>query len=130
MIYCQVPDTGHYATAQVAECISGKDRALSAHKRTAWALALVMAKLRTKSACHRFAPLVLAVVLCVTPLSTSETCWTKLLYVEVKVPAQVLSKVSAQILSVCRVLSGAALQRLMHLMKHLMWLRRIGMSDW
>lgn len=65
-----------------------------------------MAKLCTKSTRHRFAPLILAVVLCVAPLSTSETGWTKLLYVKVKVPAQVLGTVSAQTLSVCRVLIG------------------------
>ena len=110
VICCQALHTVHFAIALILICIFGKDHAQSARKRTAWTLALVMAKLRTKSTCQRFAPLILAVVLCVAPLSTSETCWTELLYVEVKVPAQVLRRVSAQILSVCRVLIGMLLQ--------------------
>ena len=75
--------------ALVAWCISERGYGLSASKHTAGAFALVVAKLRTKSTCHRFAPLILAVILCVAPLATSKTCWTEVLYVEVKVPAQV-----------------------------------------
>ena len=63
--------------------------------RTAWALTLVVAKLCTKSTCHRLGPLILAVILCVPPLSTAVTCWTQLLYIEVKVPAQVFVAESA-----------------------------------
>lgn len=68
--------------------------------RTAWALILVVAKLCTKGTSHRLGPLILAVILCVAPLSTAVTCWTELLYIEVEVPAQVFVIESAQELPV------------------------------
>ena len=81
---------------------------VSRQVHTAWALALVMTKLCTQGACHRLAPLVLAVVLCMAPLATAKACRAKFFCVEVKVPAHILRTFQQKSLCAIRTCDAAA----------------------
>lgn len=99
-ICCQALHAAQRAAAQFTKHVTWESSHALSGGRTARALTLVVAKLCTKGTSHRLGPLVLAVILCVAPLSTAVTRWTQLLYVEVEVPAQVFVTESAQGLTV------------------------------